>query len=72
MFRYVDALCLLPLYMYTKTHREMERENTRILRFGPITWHSTAQYATSCTRTTASRSSNLEFEVGTSWPMRML
>ena len=24
MFRYVDALCLLPLYMYPKTHTHMK------------------------------------------------
>jgi len=32
MFRYVDALCLLPPYMYPKTHTERERERERDAR----------------------------------------
>jgi len=29
MFIYVDALCLLPLYMYPKTHTHTQRERER-------------------------------------------
>ena len=47
MFRYIDALCLLPLHVYPKTHtdtRLMRREPIKGMHLHPdlvITWRST-------------------------------